>query len=102
MNALLQEKHDGIASLCQRYHVEQLDVFGSATSDSFDPRRSDLDFLVVFAPCTPTEHYERYFSLVEDLEGLFGRPVDLVEAPAIRNPYFLRSVNETRTTLYAA
>jgi hypothetical protein len=39
---------------------------------------------------------------MENLERLFGRPVDLVMARAIRNPYFLESVNRTRTVLYAA
>jgi predicted nucleotidyltransferase len=58
--------------------------------------------LVVFEPCTPGEHYERYFGLAESLEALFGRRVDLVEANAMRNPYPIRRANATRTPLYAA
>ena len=35
-------------------------------------------------------------------EDLFGRPIDLVEDSAIKNPYFRESVDETREPLYAA
>ena len=48
------------------------------------------------------EHYESYFGLLEGLEALFRRPVDLVMLRAIQNPYFLKAVNQTRVVLYAA
>ncbi len=102
MNAVIDEKLDSIAKLRRRYHVQTLELFGSATGKAFNPQDSDLDFLVVFQPCPPSDHYERYFGLVEALESLFGRPVDLVEAEAMRNPYFIRRVNESRTPVYAA
>jgi hypothetical protein len=38
---------------------------------------------------------------MEELQKIFGRPVDLVELRAIRNPYFLQAVEQTRTLLYA-
>ena len=50
----------------------------------------------------PAEHAEQYFGLMEDLERLLGRPVDLVEPGPIRNPYFLQSLEETQVLLYAA
>ena len=40
--------------------------------------------------------------LLESLEGLFGRHVDLVVASAITNPYFQETVEKSRTLLYAA
>jgi hypothetical protein len=36
------------------------------------------------------------------LAALLGHPVDLVMTGALRNPYFIRSVNESRRLLYAA
>ena len=45
---------------------------------------------------------EQYFGLKEELESLFGRPVDLVESGASSNRYFLESVNKSRRLLYAA
>ena len=42
------------------------------------------------------------FGLLESLEALFGRHVDLVVASAITNPYFQETVEKSRTLLYAA
>ena len=50
---------------------------------------------------TPIEHADCYFRLLEDLEMLFARPVDLVEVSPIRNPYFLKAIESTRVVLYA-
>ena len=102
MNSVIKAKQGELDALCRRYHVQKLEVFGSATGDSFDVQNSDVDILVVFEPCSPSEHYEQYFGLLESLETLFDRSVDLVEANAMRNPYFTRSVNETRMQIYAA
>jgi len=98
----LKVKRAGLIELCKRHHVRKLDVFGSAATADFDSDESDLDFLVTFEPCSPAEHYERYFGLIEDLEALFGRHVDLVEESAMRNPYFVREVQASRQSLYAA
>lgn len=102
MNPLIALHRMELEQLCRRYHVLRLELFGSATGGDFDPKTSDLDFLVEFERCLPDEHYERYFGLLESLQALFGRPVDLVEARALRNPYFIRRVNESRIPLYAA
>ena len=99
---LLKDKLAALDILCQKYSVERLELFGSALTDSFNPKTSDLDILVTFKPCTPIEHYDRYFGLLESLESLFGRAVDLVEADAMRNPYFIAQVNTSKRLLYAA
>jgi predicted nucleotidyltransferase len=91
-----------IEAACRRREAVRLDLFGSAARGSFDPSRSDLDFLVEFAPGKPAEIADRYFGLLEDLENLFGRPVDLVIESSVRNPYFRQSVEATRSRLFAA
>jgi uncharacterized protein len=91
-----------IAELCRRYRVRRLELFGSATSDSFDIEQSDVDFLVEFEPLAEGQHADAYFGLRESLESLLSRPVDLVMTRAIRNPYFLEAIAPTRTILYAA
>jgi uncharacterized protein len=102
MNTLIYEHRAALAGLCSRYGVRRLDVFGSAaTGDSFSGR-SDLDFLVEFASPPPGGYADAYFGLLESLEALFGKPVDLVIDSAIRNPFFRQSVERTRTPLYAA
>ena len=101
MVAIVEQKKTALAELCRRYRVERLYLFGSAASGHFDSHRSDLDFLVSFSDREPTAEYaDRYLGLAEDLEQLFGRPVDLVTEQSIRNPYFRREVESTRQLLY--
>ena len=98
----VEEHRSELAEICRRHHVLTLSLFGSATRDDFDPQRSDLDFLVDFEPVPRGQYADAFFGLLESLERLFERPVDLVVASAIRNPYFRQSVDQTKTLLYAA
>ena len=103
MIAILEEHGESLAQLCKQYRVSRLEVFGSAaTGADFDPQTSDIDLLVEFLPLQDGSHADTYFGLHEALERLLGRTVDLVMTRAIRNRFFLESVNQTRTVLYAA
>ena len=96
-------KHDAqIRELCLSLGVRRLEVLGSAVTDQFDATRSDFDFLYDFNDRHSTDLATRFFELKEGLEALLGRPVDLVYASGIENPYFLRKVNAQRRVLYAA
>jgi predicted nucleotidyltransferase len=102
MVQVIVERCREIAELCRRYRVRRLELFGSAVGESFDPSRSDADFLVDFEPLADGEHADAYFGLRESLEVLLARPIDLVMIKAIRNPYFLQAIEPTRMVLYAA
>jgi len=102
MIELITRHRAEVESLCRQYRARRLDVFGSAAGDRFDPKQSDLDFLVDFEPMSPSLHSKSYFGLWFALQDLFGRQVDLVESAAISNPYFLKRVNDSRQVLYAA
>ncbi len=91
-----------LEALCRRFGVRRLELFGSAAAGGSPGEKSDLDFLVEFEPPTGAGYADRYFGLLEALEGLFGRPVDLVVASAVKNPYFRESIDKTRVLLYAA
>ncbi len=90
----------GIVALCERYGVTQLELFGSATADAFDPASSDYDFLVELDAKAPGSLARRWIGLAEALEQLLGRHVDLVNPRYIRNPYFQRAVDSSRTLIY--
>lgn len=98
----IEEHAAELQELCRRFRVLRLELFGSAAARRFQAEISDLDFLVEFEPSAGPGYADRYFGLLESLEVLFGRPVDLVVASAIKNPYFRQSVDKTRTLLYAA
>jgi predicted nucleotidyltransferase len=89
-----------IAALCEAHGVLHLELFGSATSDAFNPESSDYDFLVELDAQAPGSRAKRWMALADGLEQLLGRHVDLVNPRYIRNPYFLDAVNATRTPLY--
>ncbi len=102
MNRLIDSKRGELFDLCVRYHVRRLEVIGSAAGDLFDPNTSDLDFLVEFENLLPGQYADSYFGLLEELRKLFNRPVDLVMIKAVKNPYFLKSIQASRVLLYAA
>ncbi|MCL4541195.1 MAG: nucleotidyltransferase domain-containing protein [Chloroflexi bacterium] len=102
MITLVRDRLPDLALICERYQVQRLALFGSAVSGTFAPEHSDLDFLVEFAALPPVRRAQCYFGLLHDLESLFGRPIDLVEGTAIRNPHFARSVAAHQEPLYAA
>jgi hypothetical protein len=47
-------------------------------------------------------HANRYSGVLERLQNLFERPVDLIVESAIRNPYFSEAVDRNKALLYAA
>jgi predicted nucleotidyltransferase len=103
MIRLIEDNREAIKDLCTRYRVRRLEIFGSAlTGEGFHPERSDLDFLVEFLPLQQGEYADAYFGLLEAFEDLFDRHVDLVMPGAIKNPYFIESINRNRKVLYAA
>jgi uncharacterized protein len=92
----ITQQRSAIDALCQRLHVRRLDLFGSAVRPDFDSKRSDLDFVVVFDELPPVEYADAFFALKDELEQLFGRPVDLVVEQAIRNPHFKERIEHER------
>jgi len=103
MVPVIEENHETLVNLCKQYQVKRLELFGSALSKKrFDVEKSDLDFLVEFLPLKPGEHADTYFGMLEELQDLFQCHIDLVEIKAVKNPYFLESVNKNRKEIYAA
>jgi predicted nucleotidyltransferase len=96
------ESRKAVEDLCRSFHVRRLELFGSEAAGKARPGESDLDFLVEFEPLPSGRYADAYFGLLESLQQLFGRPVDLVVASAIRNPYFRQAVDRTKMLLYAA
>jgi len=102
MLRLIEAHRIDIAEICQRFHVQRLDVFGSAARGSdFDPARSDIDMLVTYIP----GHHPgiaAYQDLRDALAELFGRSVDLVMDGAVENPFIRAGIERSREPLYAA
>ena len=100
MNPKLQLDREGLAAFCRKWKIREMSLFGSALRDDFGPE-SDLDFLVSFEPETPLD-IDRLLDMKEELEVRLGRPVDLVEKEALRNPWRKHEILKTREVIYAA
>jgi uncharacterized protein len=82
--------------------VRRLYLFGSATGDDFDEASSDVDVLVEFEVGPGFDHFGAYFALKEGLEAILSRPVDVVTASSVKNPYLRDRITQTKELLYAA
>jgi hypothetical protein len=100
MNARVQLDRTVLAEFCHKWQIRELSLFGSALRDDFGPD-SDLDFLVSFAPEARWDLFD-VIEMRDELAQTFGRPVDLVEKEALRNPWRRNEILRTREVLYAA
>lgn len=90
-----------IVSLCRKYKVKALYVFGSILTSRFNDE-SDVDLAVSFDKenIALEDYADNFFSLQFDLEAIFNRQVDLVCYDAITNPIFRQELDETKLQLY--
>ena len=90
-----------IFDLCRQHKVRTLAVFGSILTDRFTDA-SDVDLLVDFEPTDHStfDYVANYFGLQEQLESIFQRPVDLIEAKGLRNQHFIRTINRSKQMIY--
>lgn len=101
MQRLLTDNMDRIKALCASYNVKSLYAFGSVCTERFNDK-SDVDLLISFNPMEYGEYADTYFELAEQMETLLKRPVDLVTDKSLSNPYFIESINQTKTLIYGA
>lgn len=88
-----------LAAICQRYHVQELAVFGSAAKGEMRPG-SDIDLLVEFLPEAEIGLLE-HAGLMLELSELLGRRVDLVSKRGLK-PLIRDAVIREARPVYAA
>ncbi len=102
MNTILQDKKNDLIQLCQELKIKRLYAFGSVVSGNFRDD-SDIDFLISFLDELSFEEYaDNYFLLHYKLREIFNREIDIVTERSLSNPYFIESVNETKSLIYEA
>ena len=81
LNEILRDKREEILAIAAKHGACNVRIFGSVARGEAD-EASDIDFLIDAGPIrTP------FFpgGLVMDLEGLLGRPVDVVTEKGLRS-----------------
>ena len=96
---LIESNIERLRLLCQKHKVGRLFVFGSVLSNRFNVD-SDIDLIVDFNEIDLSDYADNYFTLKDELEKLFNRKVDLLEAQAIRNPFFKESIDQQKRLVY--
>ena len=96
------ERATEMARLCEFYGVSRLDLFGDAAISNFPMENGALTFLVEFEPTARREYFDMYFGLMESLERLFEKPVEMTIDSAIKDPYLRQVVDDTRANIYVA
>lgn len=100
MHSLLESKLLEVKEILKRKQVKRAYAFGSVCTESFNDE-SDIDILISFEEkLDPITYGENYFKIIEELESLLGRTVDLVTERTLRNPYLLKSINSSKLVIY--
>lgn len=94
---------DAIASFCQRHDVKSFAFFGSILTPEFD-EKSDVDVLLDVKGRRLKFHEE--CRMIEELEALFGRKVDIVTDTVLSSPelnkFRRESIQATAKVIYDA
>jgi predicted nucleotidyltransferase len=94
---------DKIQQVCKQMGVKSLYLFGSGTDQKRYTDSSDLDFLYSFIPAKSEKELldsYTYFDLLENLEDITGRNIDLVAEERIENRFFLARVEKEKIKIY--
>lgn len=81
MSLRIEVPYEKVADFCRRWRIVELAIFGSALREDFRPD-SDVDVLVTFeAGVRPS--FSAWLEMMQELEALWGRKVDLVERRSV-------------------
>ena len=99
MISLLQNNIESIQQILQKHHVKRAFAFGSVCTNNFK-KSSDVDLIVSFQKRYFDNYVDNYLSLELELSKLLQREVDIIAEETIQNPYFIQSINQTKTPIY--
>lgn len=96
----IAKRPDEFKELCANHNVRYLYAFGSAATDHYDARKSDIDLIVEIDDSDPIERGEKLISLWDTFEIFFQSKVDLLTNSSIRNPFLRKSIESTKVLIY--
>jgi hypothetical protein len=94
----IQIAPEQIEEFCRKWKIREFALFGSVLRDDFRPD-SDVDVLVEFDKSAGHSLFG-HVRMEGELAELFGRPVDLVEKSAVKNPYVRQHILGNHRVIY--
>ena len=89
-----------VLCLLEKHKIQKACFFGSVFTKNFN-ESSDVDFLVSIQEILASIDAGRHlWDLTYELEELLNRKVDLITERSLRNPYFVKELNETKFPIY--
>jgi uncharacterized protein len=89
-----------VVRILKVHKVKRAYAFGSVCTNDFN-QESGVDLLIAFDITEPFEGYtENFWKMEDELQKLLQRNVDLVPEHTLKNPYFIRELEKTKTVLY--
>lgn len=92
-----------LGELCRRWKIERFELFGSVLRDDFGPA-SDIDVLVTFTAEATWSLFD-FVRCKDELEGFFGRRVDLLTRRAVersRNVYRRKAILDAAEAIHGS
>ena len=89
-----------VIALLKRHKIKSAYVFGSVLTEKFNAE-SDVDFLINFQEgLDPLEKGGLWWDLHDALRDRLNQEIDLISESSLKNPYFIKVVNETKVKIY--
>ena len=99
MEKIIQDNLSQIRELFIHYGAERVFLFGSAAVGKLN-NDSDIDFLFSFPEDMHYETYaNNYFDLIDSLQNLLKRNIDLVAEKTLQNPFLIEKINNQKIQL---
>ena len=93
-------KYEDVVKICEKYHLTELSIFGSAIRDDFK-EDSDVDLLVVWENYLEKNQPWDFIDIRDDFKRLLNREVDIVDKDGIQNPIRREMILSTYEVVYA-
>lgn len=99
--SIIRDNLPRLYAICRKHYVKRLWVFGSVVRDDFRPD-SDIDILYEFdlEQMPDKEYLGHFWGIWDDLELIFGRKVDFVHYPSLKNPYLKAAIDQSKVLIY--
>jgi predicted nucleotidyltransferase len=100
LNPQLQAVLPEVIKVLKEHKVKSAYAFGSVCTAHFNSK-SDIDLLIAFAEgLDPLKKGQSIWDLEDALSKLLHREVDIVTENSLKNPYFIKELNETKVRIY--
>lgn len=100
LHPVFQKELPKVIELLKKHKIKTAYAFGSVVTDKFN-LKSDVDLIINFQDrLDPLAAGEHWWNLHDELRELFHREIDLVTERSLKNPYFIKELNQTKIAIY--